>query len=650
LTKVIYFDLCAVIIMLPVFFSSFRKHINYGIANRWFILFAGTVLYTSIADVAAVGFDLLGEGYVIPKYIAHTAYLMGRAYVTPVIVAYLFSRVGLWYRFKNYSRSVLVYMLPVVCLEFVILLVNPFSHVIFYLNENDQYMRGPFMYVMYILSILYALAGYYLMAKYRKALGTRKTVYLLLVFSLAMISTAVQFVFPYLIIECFVLAAMSIILLLGVQAPEERMYEDTSILKLSAFNEDILIAQAMNAETGLILAAVTNIDAILELLPYESFFECIDVLYNKFHRKRKEINAYADFYYLGRGCFAVVSIGQDDGILSKLTQAVNDIFMDDINVDDMEIRFITNVCYAKLPKDISHVKDILPFAEKLKERDYTGEIRYAEKSFDKKEYDVRRNIEAIINRAVDSGAMYLMYQPVYSVEKERYVSAEAFLRLKDPVYGDIPPQIVVAEAERYGAINGVTTYLFEELCRFISGPEFLQLNLEWMEINLSPIQLNWKDLTTVFVSTMESYHVNPSNICINIVDEADAQAYSQMYENLNTLKELGIKIYMDDFGAGIFEIERITTLPLDGIKLDRDFIRMGIREDAMLVLENSVNMIRDMQLDVVAVGVEDLIMRRRLVEMNCLKQQGYYYAKPMTKKEMIRFTVGLPRIKQAEEV
>lgn len=623
---------------------------NHGLVNRWFLAFTGTVLYTSIADVAAVGLDLLGKGYIMPKYLAHTAYLSGRAAVTPVVVAYLFSRLGLWYRYKNYKRSVIVYMIPLMCIEAVIVLVNPFTKCIFYLNENDQYMRGSYMYAMYILSILYAIAGYYLMVKYRKALGFRKTVYLLLVFSLAMISAAVQFVFPYLIIECFVLAVMSIILIMGVQAPEERMFENTNMLRLNAFNEDISIAKAMNADIGLILAVVTNVDAMLELIPYNSFLDCMNNIFSKLQVKRKAISLFADYYYLGRGVFAIVSIGYDEETLLKLTQAVNEIFLDDIKVNEMEIRFITNVCFARIPRDISHVKDILPFAEKLKERDYTGEIRYAEKAFDKKEYDVRRNIESIINRAIDSESLYLMYQPIYSVDKERYVSAEAFLRLKDPVYGEIPPQIVVAEAERYGAINGVTTYLFDELCRFISGPEFLQLNLEWMEINLSPIQLNWKDLTSVFITTMESYHVNPSNICINIVDESDADAYSQMFENLMILKELGVKIYMDDFGAGIFEIEKITKLPLDGIKLDRDFIRMGIREDAMLVLENSVSMIRDMDLDIVAVGVEDLIMRRRLAEMHCMKQQGYYYARPMTKKEMIRFTVGLPRAKQIDGV
>jgi len=636
--------------MVPTIIAIVRNHMTRGLVNRWFLVFAWSVLYTATADVFAVCLDLAGPGNAVPKMIAHTAYLLGRACVAPIFVAYLLSRVGLWYRVKNYKRSVLSYMMPTIILSIVIAFVNPFTGIIFYLASGDTYTRGTYMLAMYATSFAYAIAGYILIIKYRKALALRKVVYLLLVFSFALLSTGFQFVFPYLIVECFALAIAVLIIALGIQSPEERFYEHTSILNQSTFSNDLFIARSMDARVSMVIAVTTNYDALVELLSYDAFSQCLNLISSRFAEIRKKLQVDVEFYYLGRGCFALMLINEPDEVLDQLATDTNEFFSKDISLEDIDVRFIANVCLARIPEDITNIKDIIPFAEELKGRDYTGEVRRAEYAFDKREYDIRRNIENIINRAIDFESLYLMYQPIYSVEQERYVAAEGFLRLKDPVYGNIPPLLVIKEAEKFGAVNGLTVYLFEELCRFISGPEFMQLNLEWMEFNLSPVQLNWKDIVSVFVSIMNTYHVNPANVCINIVDEEDVQSYSQMFDNITAFKELGINIYMDDFGAGVFEIERITSMPLDGIKFDREFVRMGIREDAELVLENSVRMIRDMGLDVVAVGVEDLIMRRRLVEMGCTKQQGYYYTKPMTKKEMIRFTVGLPRTKAASGV
>ena len=69
--------------------------------------------------------------------------------------------------------------------------------------------------------------------------------------------------------------------------------------------------------------------------------------------------------------------------------------------------------------------------------------------------------------------------------------------------------------------------------------------------------------------------------------------------------------------------------------------KFGIDEDNIAILKNSINMVRDMGIRVVAVGVENLITRRRLIELNCMYQQGYYYSKPLEKREFVRFVLGI---------
>lgn len=644
MTKLIFFDIAAVFVLLPIIPAMIRKYMNNGTVNRWFFAFIGIQIFTAISDVIAVELDILGPGNVALKYIAHTAYLVGRSFVAPMGVAFLLARVGFWYRFKNYYRAVLVYFSAALIPSVLLLFVNPFYHVMFYLAEGDVYTRGALMTVMYVVSFLYAIPGYYTLAHYVNVLGRRKVTYITIVFSLALLATAFQFFYPAIIIENFMMSIASLIIALGIQAPEERLYGRTAFYKTSAFTEDMAMSRVMDIPVNLIIIAVSNFDTIKEMIGYDAIVRSIEYISSRLDGIRKMAKTDIDFYYLGSGEFVCTLINDKNNKVLEAAHNINELLQKDFSVGEINVKFLSNICVAYYPKDISNAADIIPFTERLKHYDYTGEVRYAEKIFSKREYDIRRNIDEVIDRAITDGTLTLVYQPVYSVEKERYIAIEAFLRVRDPFYGDIEPEIFIKEAERSGAIHGITTYLFEEICKFISGPEFMQLNIKWIELNLSPIQCMWTDLVSVVTSLISSYDIDPSKVCFNIVDDENVQYFSKMYENLEALHKAGITLYMDDFGAGVFEIERIAKLPLNGIKLDRQFVKMGVETDSVLILKNSVNMIKDMGLDVVAVGVENLSLRRRLVEMGCVHQQGYYYTAPKDKRELIRFMVGLPGV------
>ena len=303
----------------------------------------------------------------------------------------------------------------------------------------------------------------------------------------------------------------------------------------------------------------------------------------------------------------------------------------------MAVKVMNNVCFISCPKDIDDPKFLFSFDGRLEMEAYTGELRYAEKLFDKKRFELRHDIAKIIDRAFEDKLFYLEFQPVYSVKDERFVRAEAFLRLNDPDFGEIRPDLLISEAERFNSIHAITAYVIEEVCSFVSMPEFLLLGLEFIEINLSPVQCMWSDLLTVLLSTMKSYNVQPKNICFNITDVDGKELFDRMRDNIDALSQVGFSIFMDDFGAGIFEVERIAQMPLSGIKLDRDFVREGLKGTNTSVFEGSLRMISDLEIDPVAVGVENKEMEERLKELGCNYLQGYNYCKPVDKKELIRF-------------
>ena len=167
--------------------------------------------------------------------------------------------------------------------------------------------------------------------------------------------------------------------------------------------------------------------------------------------------------------------------------------------------------------------------------------------------------------------------------------------------------------------------------------EFLLLGFEYVEINLSPVQCMWSELLTVLLSTIRNYNVQPKNICFNITDVDSQDSFEKMKDNIDALAQVGFVIFMDDFGAGIFEVQRIARMPLTGIKFDRAFVKEGLKEGNSVVFEGSLKMIEDLGLETVAVGVENEEMEKRLTDLNCEYLQGYQYCRPLEKKELIRF-------------
>ena len=215
----------------------------------------------------------------------------------------------------------------------------------------------------------------------------------------------------------------------------------------------------------------------------------------------------ADLYYLGGGRFAVICDERYEARHLTIAQEINSVLASEVEIGEMSVKVMNNVCFIACPKDIDNPEFLLAFDGGLEAEVYSGELRYAEKLFDKKRFELRHDIMKIINRAFEEHLFTLHYQPVYSVRENRFVRAEAFLRLNDQNFGQIRPDLLISEAEKTNSIHAITAFVIEEVCRFLSMSEFLLLGFEYVEINLSPVQCMWSELLTVLLSTIRNYNV-----------------------------------------------------------------------------------------------------------------------------------------------
>ncbi len=635
--KFVQFDYCALIVEALIIVSIMIRKMTRGRVNKWALVLILDIVVATIADTAATLLEVRSSSDVFAKYIANTFTLWGTTMTSVLFCGYLLAVIGVWH--KIHERRILscVYIVPIIVMTLLIFVVNPFTKTIFYIDSEGIYQRGAWFYVLYAMSYVYIFVGYAEVIRYRKLFDARKMLSIILVFVMNVFASVVQALYPQYTIQMFFSAASFLVAVFGVQTPEERMHGATGLFSMNAFVQDINKYRALDTPIGVTLSVMTNYNALVEMFGYFTVQAIIIDISGRLERWAKMNRVDAEIYYLGGGRFAVIVDDRYEKRMLTISQEVNAVLTEDVQVGEMQVKVMNNVCFIACPKDIDDPDFLFSFDGRLEEEIYSGELRYAEKIFDKKRFELRRDIAKVIDRAFVDKSFRLEFQPIYSVKDKRFVRAEAFLRLNDPEFGNIAPDLLISEAEKCNSIHAITTFVVEEVCKFISMSEYLLLGFEFVEINLSPVQCMWSELLPVTLSTVGHYNVQPKSICFNITDVDSQDLFDRMSDNLEALSQVGFGIMMDDFGAGIFEVERIAKMPLSGIKLDRHFVREGLKPENTAVFDGTLRMIEDLDIDSVAVGVEDDEMEDKLIKLGCGYLQGYHFCMPLDKKELIRF-------------
>ncbi len=633
----VIFDYCAIVVEALIIVSLIVRKMTRGRLNKWALVLLADIIIATAADAVGLVLEGFGSGYTAAKYIANGFTLWGTCLTSVIFCGFLFVMIGIWHRLRERKTLSFIYFGTVIIITVLIFVVNPFTKIIYRIGEDGIYARGPLFYSLYAFSYLYMIIGYAELIRYRRLFSKSKLFSVFMVFIVMVGSSIFQAFNPQHNIQMFFAAVAFLIVLFGIQSPEERMHGSTGLFSMNGYITDLAKYKELNAPIGVTLSVMTNYTSLIEMLGYFTVQDIIGILATRLEEWAVQSNTDIDLYYLGGGRFAAITDERFKEDMIRISQEINALMTREVEVREMSIKVMNNVCFIACPDDIDDPKFLMSFDNRLEMEAFTGELRYAERLFDKKRFELRNDIAKVIERAFSENLFHLEFQPVYSVSDKRYVRAEAFLRLNDPDFGYIRPDILIGEAERLNSIHAITTYVIDEVCRFVSMPDFLLLGFDCVEINLSPVQCMWSDLLSVLLSTMKEYNVQPKNICFNITDVDGKEMFEMMRDNIDALSQVGFTIFMDDFGAGIFEVERIAQMPLSGIKLDRSFVREGLKPDNIDIFEGSLRMISDLEIDPVAVGVENEEICNRLKELGCNYLQGYHFCKPLEKKELIRF-------------
>lgn len=248
-------------------------------------------------------------------------------------------------------------------------------------------------------------------------------------------------------------------------------------------------------------------------------------------------------------------------------------------------------------------------------------------ALDINEAELRNDLED----ALQKGQLAVYYQPKYSLQDECLVGAEALVRWQHPQYGLLEPEQFLQLVEEQGLMAQLDLYVWQRACQqlrqwHLQGYSGLQLSL-----NISVAAWEQYDLLKVFTDFVAQYSLNAENLHLEISEELYAQDAEQVAQRVDALRGMGFVLDLDNFGAGCSSMTMLSQLPLDVLKLDKDFVR---RETAkpydVSLLNDIINMAHRLDMSVVAEGVESREQMKRLRVMTCEYVQGFFFAKPMS--------------------
>jgi diguanylate cyclase (GGDEF)-like protein len=240
----------------------------------------------------------------------------------------------------------------------------------------------------------------------------------------------------------------------------------------------------------------------------------------------------------------------------------------------------------------------------------------------------RIELEVALRQALADDQLYVAYQPLVRLETGIPVGAEALVRWVHPERGPIPPMTFIPIAEDAGLINAIGTWVRKEALRQLGvwRSEGTVTDDFYLSINVSPRQLSDPELPLIVSGEMLRYGVPPQCVALEMTESVMVDGSSVTARVLFELRELGVKLLVDDFGTGFSALGYLRRFPVTGVKIDRSFVTgLGVNHEDDEIVRAVVAMSHALGLSVIAEGVETPLQREALWAVGVVNGQGWLW-------------------------
>jgi diguanylate cyclase (GGDEF)-like protein len=234
-----------------------------------------------------------------------------------------------------------------------------------------------------------------------------------------------------------------------------------------------------------------------------------------------------------------------------------------------------------------------------------------------------------LRAALKHDQLVIHYQPIVNMATRQAVGFEALVRWAHPVRGVIPPLQFIPLAESSGLMPELGEWVLEQACRQAQAWGQECSEPPYVSVNISIRQLEDLEFIGRFRRALANSGLDPHRLKVEVTESVLASRLETVSPPLETLRSLGVGVLLDDFGTGYSSLGYVRDLPLDGVKLDRIFTRdLTVSAGAWTLARSVVTLLNQLDLEIIAEGLETAAHLAQLRSLGCHVGQGYYFARP----------------------
>lgn len=310
-----------------------------------------------------------------------------------------------------------------------------------------------------------------------------------------------------------------------------------------------------------------------------------------------------------------------------------------LNISGAELYVTTTIGVAVFPDDALQSDRLLQKAEQcmtLAKSEGRNQFQFYVASVDQA-IRHRKHLERDLDIALAQRQFHLQYQPQIDMQSYRVLGAEALLRWDHPERGFIPPDEFIPLAELNHSIIDIGYWVLSEACR--QAKEWMDQGLTLrVSVNLSPVQLRQENIVEVILALLRQHDLPPSRLELEVTETSFMQYLDDAVSKLSRLRDEGLCVSVDDFGTGYSSLTYLKRLPVQHLKIDKQFIRdLLANEEDTQIANTIIDLGKSLNLDVIAEGVETEEQSVYLVHRGCIMAQGFYFSKPVRPDALLAF-------------
>jgi diguanylate cyclase (GGDEF)-like protein len=245
-----------------------------------------------------------------------------------------------------------------------------------------------------------------------------------------------------------------------------------------------------------------------------------------------------------------------------------------------------------------------------------------------------------LRQAFQSSDLYIHYQPQINLLSNEVVGAEALLRWRHLGNEIISPVEFIPLAEESGLIVPISNWLLLKVCRQAVEWQKLVCRDLTIAVNCSAIQFTQGDFVSEVKAALTDSGLNPKFLELELTESILIADASHVIDVLNQIRSLGVKISIDDFGTGYSSMRYLKQFSVDKIKIDQSFVRgMLVNPKDLIIVRSLISLAHSLNLEVIAEGVESQEICEALIDLGCIKAQGYFFATPLSASEFTQHII-----------